>query len=145
MKNIIFDWKRTLYDPSSKSLIQGAIDILELLNKRKIDLTLIGKGGREMHEEVKRLNVEKYFSHIEFNEGDKKTEVFEKYIDKNPEFTYVIGDRATSELKVGKVLGASTIWVRQGEFASEFLKEKELEPDYAVASLAELKELLERL
>jgi len=62
MYTIIFDWKRTLYDAESKKLIDGALNILKFLTTKWSKVILIGKGGDEMYQEVKRLKVEEYFS-----------------------------------------------------------------------------------
>jgi len=51
-KTLIFDWKRTLYDPDTKTLIKGALDLLEYLKNKNIPMVLIGKGKEDMNEEV---------------------------------------------------------------------------------------------
>ena len=140
---IIFDWKRTLYDPDNKTLIDGTKEILEMLQDKKIPLTLIGKGNVEMHAEVERLGVKKYFANIVFQDGAKEDSLFKPYVSKdNPKVTLVIGDRIRSELAVGKSLGATTLWVRQGKFSVEEPENENQKPDYVVTTLAEAKELL---
>ena len=142
---IIFDWKRTLYNPDDKELISGAVEILEFLQHKNIPLILIGKGNVEMHAEVKRLGVEKYFSAIVFQEGAKEDSLFKPYVSKdNPSTTLVIGDRAKSELAVGKSLGATTMWVRQGKFSMEEPENENQRPDYVIGTLKEAKELLSK-
>lgn len=145
IKNVIFDWKRTLYDPETKTLINGATEILEMFSNKNIPIFLIGKGEEEMHQEVNRLGIEKFFTGVKFAQGEKNPEDFKKYIDPfNPSETFIIGDRALSELSVGKSLMASTVWVRQGVYADELPEAKNLTPDYQVRSLAELKDLVEK-
>ena len=139
MKNIIFDWKRTLYDPDKKELISGAGTLLKYLKSKNIHLVLIGKGGDDMHEEVSRLEVGKYFDKIIFAEGEKDLQIFTKFIFKdNPKSTVIIGDRVRSELEIGNKLGATTIWVKQGKFADELPETKNQKPDFTVSSLAEV-------
>ena len=146
MKYIIFDWKRTLYDPDKRDCINGALEILDYVFNNGTRMILIGKGSKEMYDEVERLNLKKYFSNIFFNEGEKQTALFEKFIiNRKPEETVVIGDRIRSELKIGKSLKMTTIWVRQGEFAGEKPKSAKEEPTHTVTSLFELKELLEKV
>lgn len=141
--SIIFDWKRTLYNPDSGTLVNGAVEILDFLQSHNVPLFLIGKGGEEMYSEVKKLEVEKYFKSILFQEGSKEETLFKPYVSSdNPSTTFFIGDRIRSELAIGKVLGATTIWVRQGKFADETPEDKSQEPDYTVQSLVEAKELL---
>ncbi len=145
MKYIIFDWKRTLYDPDKRVCIEGALEILNFLFTKDVRMILIGKGSQEMYDEVERLNQKKYFSKIFFNEGEKQTALFEKFITKGKtEETIVIGDRIRSELKIGKSLKMTTIWVKQGEFAGEIPESATEKPTFTVTSLIELKELFEK-
>jgi FMN phosphatase YigB (HAD superfamily) len=144
IKNVIFDWKRTLYDPDSKTLIDGAMEVLETLSNRNIPMFLIGKGDDDMYGEVTRLNVGKFFKEVKFVKGEKNPEYYKPHIDTlNPGDTVIIGDRVRSELSAGKSLSTTTIWVRQGRFADE-LPENKLEiPDFQVGSLTELKNLIQ--
>lgn len=135
---VIFDWKRTLYDPDRKKLIEGAIELLEFITSKDIPMILIGKGGEDMQQEVDQLGVRKYFKHIIFAEGEKDPQVFKDHISKDyPKATILIGDRVRSELEIGKKLGATTIWVKQGKFGTELPENSNQEPDYIVDSLAE--------
>ena len=144
--SIIFDWKRTLYDPDTKTLIDGTKEILNKIQEIGIPMTLVGKGGQDMYSETKRLNVEKYFKNIIFNESPKEKELFEPYISKNnPRATLFIGDRIRSELAAGKSLGTTTLWVRQGKFATEEPENAAQNPDYTVNSLLEANSLLDEL
>lgn len=137
IRNIIFDWKRTLYDPDTKKLIEGAVDLLEFIKARNIPMVLVGKGEEDMNDEVNRLRLREYFSEIVFAEGEKDPDVFAKYLTRPPENTLFIGDRVRSELEIGNKLGATTIWVKQGKFATELPENRNQEPDYTVDSLAE--------
>lgn len=139
---VIFDWKRTLYDPDLKILINGTEELLEYLKEQNVPLVLIGKGGDDMNEEVTRLGVKDYFQKIVFAQGDKDPNVFAAQIEGNPEDTLLIGDRVRSELEIGNKLGATTIWVKQGKFASELPETKDQEPDYTVSSLRDCLNLL---
>lgn len=146
MRNIIFDWKRTLYDPDTKELIEGALDLLKYLKSHHIPMILVGKGGKDMNDEVKRLRVEKYFKKIIFAEGEKDSNVYVPHISKeNYKKTLFIGDRVKSELEIGNELGAITIWVKQGKFAKELPENEDQEPDYTVASLNDCLSLLKGL
>src|SRR3989338_11454342 len=137
ISSIIFDWKRTLYDPDSKALINGAKDLLVFCQNKNIPMILIGKGKEDMNEEVKKLGVKKYFKEIIFAEGVKDPKVFVKYVSSNPKETVFVGDRVRSELEIGNKLGATTIWVRQGKFATEEPENKDQKPDYTVLSLTD--------
>lgn len=137
-KTIIFDWKRTLYDPDQKVLLSGSLKLLEFIRSKKINMILIGKGRDDMGQEVARLKVKKYFKEIIFAEGEKDIQVFKNFIGKNPKNTLVIGDRVKSELEIGKKLGALTFWLRQGKFANEEPGYKNQMPDFIATNLKEL-------
>lgn len=143
IKLIIFDWKRTLYDPDQKELIAGTKNLLEFIQSKDIPILLIGKGGEEMEQEVSRLGVKGYFKQIIFAEGAKDPHLFMPYISKDdPKRTVFIGDRVRSELEIGKKLGATTVWVKQGKFATELPENKDQESDYTVSGLADCLKLL---
>ena len=144
-RTIIFDWKRTLYDPEGKVLIAGARELLDVLRNKGVQMILVGKGDEDMHAEVKRLGVEGYFAHISFREGAKDDTLFSEHMSEDPQETLFIGDRIRSELAVGKRLGAHTLWVRQGKFADEAPESEEQQPNYMVSSLPEATRLLKAL
>lgn len=144
MKTYIFDWKRTLYDPDNRCLIDGAVDVLELLRQQGAVLSLVGKGADDMLAEVERLGVKQYFAYIDFRDGAKDIDLYEKAVaGVLPHDIVFVGDRVRSELAVGKSIGAKTVWVRQGVYADELPESSEQEPDFAVSSLRELKDLLQ--
>lgn len=146
MKTFIFDWKQTLYDPDNRQLIDGALDVLEFLKAKPTRMVLFGKGSQDMHAEVQRLGVAIYFLHINFTEGPKEPMLFEPFVDEEfPEDTVFIGDRVKSELVVGNSLGATTIWIKRGEFAAEVPEGPVEQPTHTFGSLQELKEFLEQL
>lgn len=137
MKTYIFDWKRTLYNPDTLDLIDGAVEVLEYLHQDSENrLILVGKGSDDMHREVGRLGLESYFTDIKFQEGDKDMALFADFVDTDdPTKTFFIGDRTRSELAVGNSLGATTIWVRQGKFSDELPDDPVYEPTHTVRSL----------
>lgn len=146
MQTVIFDWKRTLYDPDEKQLIDGAIELLTFLKSKNLFLAVVGKGNADMYDEVDRLGVASYFNHIAFREGAKDADLFQNLVDAaGPSNTIFIGDRIRSELEIGNELGAYTIWVKQGRFAIETPENQTQEPTYTVASLHETTQLLKTL
>lgn len=140
MKTYIFDWKRTLYDPDTHVLIDGAIELLNYLHQVSgTRLILVGKGSDDMHKEVVRLGVNDYFTDIKFQEGDKDTALFADFVDKfEPRKTIFIGDRTRSELAAGNSLGAVTIWVRQGKFSDELPESPVYVPTHTVSSIGDV-------
>lgn len=146
IKLVIFDWKRTLFDPDRKKLIPGALELLKSIKNKEIPMILIGKGGGDMQEEVDRLKVRNYFQQIIFAEGDKDPQVFIPFMSKNnPKETILIGDRVRSELLIGNQLGATTIWVKQGKFAAEEPEVEEQQPNYTVLNLVNCLKLFKKL
>lgn len=142
---IIFDWKRTLYDPDEKTLINGAIELLEFLKDKNIPMILVGKGGEDMDQEVERLGVSGYFRQVIFAEGEKDPSVFTPYISKdNSKRCVFIGDRVRSELEIGNRLGATTIWVKQGKFKDEKPVNKNQEPQFVVTNLKDCLVLIKK-
>lgn len=145
MKTFIFDWKRTLYDPDSQELISGARETLEFLKNKGLSLVLVGMGSREMYEEVERLGVKDYFSHINFLQERKHAALFAAFINQqSPGETVFIGDRVKSELAVGNSLGATTVWIKEGYFAAQEPESPAEQPTYTFNSLQEFKKFLER-
>lgn len=139
MYTIIFDWKRTLYNPESKKLMPGTLKILKFLTTKCLKVILIGKGGTDMYQEVKRLKVEKYFSKIIFQEGKKDLKTFNQFVSiKNPKLTIVIGDRVRSEIEIGNTLKTTTIWIKNGKFSEELPLNKIQNPTFTLDSLNDL-------
>ncbi len=146
MKKVIFDWKRTLYDPDNKTLVDGTLDLLNFLKRKHIQIVLIGKGNDDMYSEVERLGIKNYFTNIMFSEGVKDLNLFTPYIHKkSPQDTLFIGDRVRSELAIGSNLGATTLWVKQGKFAAEEPESEDQTPTYTVKALSEVKQVLEKI
>lgn len=142
---VIFDWKRTLYDPDQQTLISGAVELLEYLKAHDVPIVLIGKGTQEMNDEVNKLGVREYFKKVIFAEGAKDPNVFAQEITKDdPKKTIFIGDRVRSELEIGNRLGVTTVWVKKGKFAKELPENKQQEPNYIVISLNDCLSLLKR-
>jgi FMN phosphatase YigB (HAD superfamily) len=140
--SVIFDWKRTLYDPQTKTLIDGSVEVLEYFWKCKVPLYLVGKGKQEMYDEVVRLKVQKYFNKVLFVQDSKQTKDFEKFIDsQGPKNTVVIGDRFSSEMTLGINLGTTTIWIKKGKFKDEAPENQKLKPDYTLGDLKEILDL----
>ena len=143
---IIFDWKRTLYNPDTKTLIEGTLELLNFLQTENIPLVLIGKGGDDMHTAVEKLGVKKYFSEVLFVQEKNDPELFAKHVlAYNSDHTFVIGDRVKSEVELGNKIGATTIWVKQGKFAAEEPENELQTPHHTVGNLSEVLEYLKKI
>ena len=143
--NIISDWKGTLYNSVDKCLIEGTIELLELLQTKNIPIHLIGKGGQDMYQEVRRLEVDKYFESMLFIDEAKNIKHFVDLVNKtNSRQTLVIGDRIQSEISVGKSLGTITIWIQNGKFSDQIPRNESEQPDFVVNNLNELMALFQK-
>ncbi len=134
--SVIFDWKNTLYDPESKQLLPGSLELLNLLKKEEIPLMLISKGTSEMIGEAQRLEITDYFTKVIFLSEQKKAENFKEFITDVAKDTWIVGDRIDSEIAIGKSLGATTVWIKQGPFAKNVPNPEEI-PDFIVSNLEE--------
>lgn len=142
---IIFDWKRTLYDPEKRELIDGSRDVLTTLGTEGLDLYLVGKDpDSTMRGEVIRLEVARWFTSIHFVTGSKSDEDFYQFI-REPSQTVVVGDRVRSEIEVGNRIGAITVHIAAGKFADERPLSPGQVPDYSVHNINELPGLIEKL
>lgn len=149
IKAIIFDYGRTIVDPETDDLFPEAKEILDKLIKRKLKLTLVSRSHhpKNRRQNIKRLQLEKYFELIEVipAENTKEyTHILEK-LQVRAEDCLVIGDQVKNDILPGNKIGAITIWVKKGKFADELLTSKEGKPDYTIASLEEFLPIVERL
>ena len=136
--SVIFDWKRTLYDPESRRLMTSVTSMLEFLKLGKVKIYLIGKGGDDMLGEVKRIGIKDFFEDTIFVNESKEEFNFEKFIDKvNSKNTLVVGDRLNSELAIGNRLGTTTVFIQQGKFADEKAYDPKNIPDFVFGSIQE--------
>lgn len=144
---VVFDWKRTLYDPERKVLIEGSLSVLQHLGIKGLRMYLVGKdSGGDMLDEVRRLGVSAFFQAIHFVKESKTDDDIGQFINPDsPEEAVVVGDRVRSEITVGNRLGATTVWVEQGRFASEQPVMPEQIPDYTIRDIVELVPLCENL
>lgn len=137
---VIFDWKRTLYDPDTQTLLPGVQHLLSMLHAQQIKTILVGKGSDEMYAEVDRLGVKNYFSAVIFQPEKKNLNIIKKYFPE--EELVVIGDRVRSEIALGNEMGAKTIWIKAGKFAYEDPIDSSQEPTYTATNIFEVEELL---
>lgn len=140
---LIVDFNRTLFNPDSGQLYDGASAFLESASASR-DLFLYSKreGGRDSL--LNDLGIAGFFKNVYF--ADKKDAESIRSIIKENGLTadqcYVIGDLITSELLAGHEAGVDTIWVRQGKFADQ---KGSFAPTHTVHSLEELHRLVDSL
>ena len=72
IKGIIFDFNRTLYDPDTGQLVDGATTLLKSLHGKGYLLCLISKKSVEgRKEQITSLGLDRYFIKILIIEGNK--------------------------------------------------------------------------
>src|SRR3989344_5492719 len=136
---IILDFNRTLYDPDSERLVDGALDFLRSYSKTYA-LALIGKGDDRRASLIEELEIRKYFKHVQLNEEKEEADFTDcmKRLSFNPGSTWSVGDRIKKEIRLSNRSGIKTIWLRTGKFASEGPELAEEEPMFTVSSFREI-------
>jgi FMN phosphatase YigB (HAD superfamily) len=115
---IIFDFYRTLYDPDIEDVMPDSLMVLKSLWQSDFELILITRKEHGRPELIESLGIDKYFSQI--LQVNEKASALSKVMKSYPERSFVvIGDRAHEEIVIGNKLGAKTIWLQAGKFASE--------------------------
>lgn len=136
---IIFDFNRTLYDPETDSLMEGAFTVLEALFARGEELHLVSRqeGGRE--DLLQRLGIDYFFTSVHFV-PEKTRAHFQDIIASTSDVSrevYVVGDYLKSEIALGNQCGAKTLWLKRGAFADDMPLPHE-EPWRTIHSLKEI-------
>ena len=135
IKNIIIDFKRTIYDPENDCLLENAVDALKIFKGKGFHVRLIGKGQREeMLQIIERLGILPFFNEIDID--NDKEQFFEQV--PNPDTWLVIGDRARQEILFGGRLGMKTMWLKKGKFSDELPEANQKLLDYIVSSWREI-------
>ncbi len=145
MKAIIWDFNKTLYNPDTQKLYNGAKELLENCSKRykQAIVTAALLNPNKRRNLIKKINIEKYFEQIVIN--IKTPKIFSTLCDQiycSSKDTYVIGDGYLKEISAGNQLNMKTIWIdRKG---TSKLKEKILRLKYwkKISCLSELKTIL---
>lgn len=119
-KVIIFDFKRTVFDPGTGKLLPGTKSVLQILKNRGFNLYLISHGSfpRGL---IDSLGIGQFFTDVVISKK-KSIKDFEKIVSSNKvdiDASFVVGDRIKSEIAFGNSLGFKTIWVKRGKFADE--------------------------
>lgn len=121
IKGIIFDFNRTLYDPDSGEMIDGALGLLEVLKASGYKMALLcKKSASDRAGLLSSLGLDRFFSWIFMIEGNKGAWHIHQCLSlmqlKSSEVA-VVGDRVEEDVFVGNLVGATTIWVKQGKFS----------------------------
>ena len=148
IKNIIFDWGRTLYDPDNERLFDGVKEMLpEMARKYKLYIvSLASKGEEEIvkrRKMIKDFGIEGYFQDIFFAPEDKDS-LYEGLVAKyglDLSKTAVVDDRIIRGVAWGNRNGATTVWFQNGKFGSELPTPETGEPTHHITSFADLQSI----
>lgn len=147
IKGIIFDFNRTIYNPDSDDLVEGANKLLDKLRERGYKLCLISKKSKDdKAKRISNLGLDKYFIDIQVIEGNKTEEHFNRCLKAtslNPGEMAVVGDRIKEEISLGNRMRMTTIWYKAGKFSTELPENEEEIPRYTITDLEEVIKCLE--
>lgn len=147
VKIVIFDFRRTLYDPDKDKLITGAKSLLQFFKDKKILIYLIGKGDSSLKVKARELGIAGFFKEMIFREN-KPLSLYKNVLIKTgcrKNDCLAIGDRIKEEIKTCNLLGIKTIWFKNGKYASEKPTSKNELPSFTVRNLNEICDLIDKL
>jgi FMN phosphatase YigB (HAD superfamily) len=118
MKLAIIDFNRTIFDPDTGCLVPGALELLQLLEKKGVARVLVSRlePGREGI--LSDFGIQDMFAKIYFV-PEKSKDLFLNIMQTHgasSEETLVIGDYLHEEIRYGKRAGARTIHFKKGKF-----------------------------
>ncbi len=127
----IVDFNRTLYNPDTGGLTEGALELLQSLKNCGIVMVLVSKIGDGREAMLEELGINDFFVEV-FFVSEKTEALFQEIIARyQPTRAYVVGDHLHQEIRAGNAAGAITIHFRQGRFA-DLLPEGEFDAPRAV-------------
>lgn len=138
---IIFDFNRTLYDPETGGLFDGAIELLSKLSARGDELHLVSKlEPTRSLAFLTKLGIAHFFKTTAF--VTDKSDALRRLIETAPAPVYVVGDYLHGEIRIGNKHGAKTIWLKHGMFSSLMPEMQDDVPWRTVRNMKEIGEVL---
>lgn len=137
---IILDFNRTVYDPELDALAEGAKDALEALKAAGHALHLVSKLEPGRDDALDALGIRQYFESVAF--VPEKEEAMHRIAESAAGTVFVVGDHLHNEIRIGNRLGARTVWVKQGKFASLQPEGEHDEPWRTASSMREVPALI---
>lgn len=149
---VIFDYNRTLVQGEElpPKFYPDTLSVLGILKRRGIKMAVVSVGA----DPAKRL---KEFEDLRLREhgigifkivGPDDRKDLQSVLDElevKATLCLVVGDRIKKEIVEGNKVGAITVWLQQGKFASEKPETFEEEPNYTINSLAELTQIIDTI
>lgn len=145
-RGIIFDFNRTLYDPTVSALYSGVISMLEDLYTTT-PLILFSKKGWDRTTLLKELGIVDYFAgtyFVDTKTTDKLQDILKAH-SLEAKDTVIVGDMLTEEICAGHDLGMTTVWFQQSALGLVGESDRPYAPDHTISSIHEMRELLRNL
>ena len=147
-KIIIWDFNRTLYDPDVDALIEGAMDVLICASQKGYKGILFSKnkaGEMPIKDQLERLFIRGFFQEVIESEEKNIKDIEHLLFLYPPDKTksYLISDRAQTDVPVGNALGFKTVWFKNGKFARDLPRTAEETPLFIINKLIDFKHILE--
>jgi len=136
---IIFDFNRTLFDPETGLLLEGAQAVLAKHHGEGKTLHLISRKEGDRDETLERLGIKGFFTSVSFVED--KHEALRQRIASSEGPVYIVGDHLHTEIRFGNRYGAKTVWLKRGRFSNLLPETDEDIPWRTIGSLMELNNL----
>ncbi|OGE64613.1 hypothetical protein A3J13_01285 [Candidatus Daviesbacteria bacterium RIFCSPLOWO2_02_FULL_36_8] len=146
---VVFDYTNTISEMETGNLYPEVLNVLEELVGRGIRLGLVSRASnaKDRLSEFNNLDLGRYFEVIDvvLVGNNKNFDEILKKLDVKPKETIIVGDRVKSEILEGNRIGARTVWIRRGRFATEEPETDLEQPDYRIDSLVQLLEIVDKL
>lgn len=142
--NIIFDYNRTLFDPSTDKLFEGTYEILEkLAQEHKLFLLSYNEFGRKQF--MRDTDIAKFFENISLVDHKNRTEMLALTSGSSPSTpTLVVGDNLRNEIAIGNELGYQTVWLKRGSFSFDTPGNSQAAPTHTISTLEEIFKVIEK-
>ena len=143
---VIFDWGRTLYDPTAGALFADATaTVTTLVATYRLAIVSLVSGDyqarvADRYAVLRAQGIERHFAAILFGREDKDQLYRQALVTLGLPATRVavVDDRLARGIAWGNRHGAMTIWFRNGKFRDELLDAATGAPTYTVSSLGEV-------
>lgn len=143
---VIFDFNRTLFDPTIYALYDGVKPMLQELSSRK-QIFLYSRKSWNRGGLLRRLEIDDYFKGAYFVEQKTKENLGQILSEHGlePRECVIVGDMIADELCVGSELGVTTVWFCPDIFDGVEAQGVQCVPEHTVKTIEELRDLLARL
>ncbi|MGB4076803.1 MAG: HAD hydrolase-like protein [Minisyncoccia bacterium] len=111
---LIIDFNRTLYDPETDALMDGALALLTYAKNKSITMHLLSKREEGRERRIEGLGIAAFFTSIIVT-NEKEPEL-RRLIEHALDPVFVLGDHLHNEIRLGNRYGAKTLWLRRGKF-----------------------------